>query len=227
MSIELNHKQALAAAVISLSAFVITPPAIAENFGLSLKASTLGAGVELSAGLGDNLNIRVGANYFKLNKTLEENGTNYDFDLKLNSFTALVDWHAFGGGFRITGGGVLDKNSLEGAAQASDFYDIGNQTFSQAEVGTLNGLINFRNISPYVGIGWGNMVSGDSNWTFTADLGVIFTGTPRVDLNSVGGTLSNNAIFLAEIAREEQNVADDIDFFKFYPVVSIGMSYRF
>ncbi|VAX04568.1 hypothetical protein MNBD_ALPHA03-975, partial [hydrothermal vent metagenome] len=224
---KLNHKQALAAAVISLSAFVITPPAIAENFGLSLKASTLGAGIELSAGLAENLNVRVGANYFKFAKTLEEDGTNYDFDLKLNSFTALVDWHVFSGGFRITGGGVLDKNSLEGVAQVSDFYDIGNQTFSQAEVGTLNGLINFRNISPYVGIGWGNMVSGDSNWVFTADLGVIFTGTPRVDLNSVGGTLSNNAVFLAEIAREEQNVANDLDFFKFYPVVSIGMSYRF
>jgi len=227
MSIKLNHKQVLAAAAVSLSTLSIAPAAMAENVALSLKASTLGIGLELSAGLAENLSVRVGANYFKLSKTLEEDGTDYDFDLKLNSFTALVDWHAFGGNFRITGGGILDKNSFEGAAQASDFYDIGNQSFTQAEVGTLNGLINFRDISPYVGIGWGSALSGDSNWAFTADLGVIFTGTPRVDLNSVGGTLSNNADFLAEIAREEQNVADDIDFFKFYPVVSIGMSYRF
>lgn len=225
MSIKLNHKKIITTALFLLSTSLCSSAAMATGVGVSLKASTLGVGLELSSGLSDNVNIRVGANYFKLSKTLEESGTDYDFDLKMKSFTALLDWHVFKGGFRLTAGAVLDKNRLDGVAQQSASYDIGDNIYSAAAVGTLSASVNFRNLSPYLGIGWGNAVKGDSNWTFVADLGVIFTGTPRVDIRS---SIANpSAALLADIAMEEQSVSDDIDFFKFYPVISIGMAYRF
>lgn len=223
----LSKKSVLLSSIFSLSTLITPQISVAESIGLSLKTSSLGIGLEVSAGLSEKVNVRLGANYFKFSKSLNQDGIDYDFDLKLNSYTALLDWHMFDSGFRLSGGAVLDKNRLDGNAKPGSSYSIGNDTFSAAEVGLLSGHINFRDISPYLGIGWGNVVQGDSNWTFTADLGVIFTGIPVVDLNSTGGSLSNNPDLLAEIVREEQNVSDDIGFFKYYPVVSVGMSYRF
>jgi len=220
-------KSILVSGLMALSALTAAQTSFAEGVGLSMKASTLGLGLELSGGLSEKVNMRLGVNYFKFSKELEKDGINYDFDLKLNSFTALMDWHMFDGGFRLTGGAILDKNKLDGNALPASAYNIGTDTFSAEEVGQLSGHVNFRDLSPYLGIGWGNAVRGDSNWTFTADLGVIFTGSANVDLLSTGGSLSNNPDFLAEIAREEQNVSDDIGFFKYYPVISLGMSYRF
>ncbi len=59
------------------------------------------------------------------------------------------------------------------------------------------------------------------------DLGVVFIGAANVDLTSTGGTLSNDANFLAEVVKEEADVRDDLDGFKLYPVVSLGFSYKF
>lgn len=205
----------------------VSGSAQAEGIAAGLKASSQGIGLEVTGALSEKVNVRVGANYFKLSKTLDKSGNEFDFDLKLKSFNALVDWHALGNGFRITGGAVVDKNYLDGQASPANSYDIGDMVFTSAEVGTLEGNIDFRDVSPYLGIGWGNPVAKDSGWTFMVDLGVVFTGRANVDLTSVGGTLSNDADFLVEIAKERNDVRDDLDSFRYYPVVSLGLSYKF
>jgi len=221
-------KKTTAAGLGSLMILITANTAVqAAGLAAGLKASSQGIGLELTGSVGERLNVRIGANYFKLGKTLDKSGNEYDFDLKLKSFNALADWHVFGNGFRLTGGAVIDKNTLDGQALDANSYDIGGMTFTSAEVGVLTGNINFRDVSPYMGIGWGNPLSKDSGWTFMADLGVVFTGTARVDLTSTGGTLSNDPAFLAEVAREENDVRDDLDGFKYYPVLSLGFSYRF
>lgn len=202
-------------------------PAYAEGLAIGAKASTQGTGVEVTASLSKRLNLRVGAQYFKFNRTFTKNGNSYNGKLKLKSFDALADWYIFGGSFRITGGAVVDRNTLDGIAAQSNSYNIGSQTFTSAEVGTLTGNIRFRKLSPYLGIGWGNPVAGDSNWTFMVDLGVIFTGTAKVSLSSSGGTFSNNPILLANIIKEENNIQNTLKFFKYYPVVSLGLAYKF
>ncbi len=221
-------KKTTAAGFGSLMILITANTALqAGGVAAGLKVSSQGIGLELTGSVSERLNLRIGANYFKLGKTLDKSGNKYDFDLKLKSFNALADWHVLGNGFRLTGGAVMDKNTLDGQALDANSYDIGGMTFTSAEVGTLTGNIRFRDVSPYVGIGWGNPLSRDSGWTFMADLGVVFTGTARVDLTSAGGTLSNDPAFLVEVAREENDVRDDLDGFKYYPVVSLGFSYRF
>ena len=59
------------------------------------------------------------------------------------------------------------------------------------------------------------------------DLGVVFQGEPEVNLQSVGGSFSDNPLLIAEVEREEQELQDDADEFDLYPVISLGLSYRF
>ena len=201
-------------------------PANAES-SAALRAGTQGLGVELAAGMSDNLALRIGFNYFQLNRNMTESDIEYDLDLELKSVNLLVDLHPFDNGFRITAGGVWDKNRLDGQAVEAATYSIGNQTYTREQVGTLAGNIDFRDISPYVGIGFGHNVRKESGWNFTADIGVVFTGSPRVSLSSTGGTLSDNPTLLENIQREQDNVAEEIDFFRYYPVVSVGLTYTF
>lgn len=198
-----------------------------DGVAAGVRVSSQGFGLELVGSLTERLNVRAGANYFTLSKSLTKSGNEFDFDLKLKSFNALLDWHVFGGSFRISGGGVIDKNFLDGVASDANTYDIGDMVFTIDEVGTLRGEIDYRDLSPYVGVGWGNPLAKDSGWTFMVDLGVVFIGAANVDLTSTGGTLSNDANFLAEVVKEEADVRDDLDDFKLYPVVFLGFSYKF
>lgn len=205
----------------------ISGPVYASGVAFGLKASSQGLGVELTGSLAERLNIRAGAHYFKFGQKLSKGGNEYDFDLKLKSFSALADWHVFGGAFRITGGAVLDKNNLDGDAITSNGFNIGDMVFTSEEVGILTGNVHFREVSPYLGIGWGNPVAKDSGWTFMVDLGVMFAGTAKVDLSSVGGTLSDQPLFLTELRKEEDNVRGELNNFKYYPVISLGLSRKF
>ena len=106
-------------------------------------------------------------------------------------------------------------------------FDIGDRTFTVAEVGTLTGDLGFNEVAPYAGIGWGNAVSKDGRWAFMVDVGVLFQGRPDVALASTGGTLSDDPLRTDELRREEANLEDDLGLFRFYPVISLGIAYRF
>ena len=121
----------------------------------------------------------------------------------------------------------MNNNKIDLKAEAATSYDIGGQTYTPAQVGTLTGKLDFRKISPYLGLGWGNAVGTDKKWGLALDLGLVLSGSPNVDLSTTGGLLTSDAAFQADLAREEAQLKDDISFFKYYPALSIGVSYRF
>jgi len=196
---------------------------------LGLKVGTLGAGLELTIEATDQVNVRFGGNYFKLNKQIDIEGNDYDLDVSLHSYSALADWFVSDGSFRITAGVFINKNGLTGKALARNSYEIDNTIYTSTEVGILTAKVKFRSFSPYLGIGWGNPLADDSNLSFMFDLGVVFAGKPRLDITSKGGTLSNNSILLADIVQAEQAFRDtgEVNYLKFYPVISVGLNYRF
>ncbi|MCP5382362.1 MAG: hypothetical protein H6912_08320 [Kordiimonadaceae bacterium] len=196
---------------------------------LGLKVGTLGAGVELTMEAVENVNLRFGANYFKLSRQINVEDNDYDMDLKLNSYTAFADWFITDSSFRITAGAFVNENGLTGTSLPSNTYDIGDNTYTSADVGILTAKVDFTSVAPYVGIGWGNPLADDSDWSFMVDLGVVFAGKPRLDINSTGGLLSNDPLLQADIAQAEQDFrdTDEIKYLRYYPVISVGLNYRF
>jgi hypothetical protein len=66
----------------------------------------------------------------------------------------------------------------------------------------------------------------DKKWGFYCDFGVAFTESPDVSL-AANGTLAANPAFQANLAQERQKIEDDLEPFEFYPVLSLGIFYRF
>lgn len=211
---------------VGLSTSVFAAPG---DMAAGLKAGTLGLGAEITFEAADRFNIRVGGNYFKVSTEVDVEGNDYDLDLKLNSFTAIGDWFITDSPFRLSAGLVINGNGLSGTALSSNTYEINDTTYTSAEIGALTADVDFKSVAPYLGIGWGNPLVDDSNWSFAVDLGVIFAGKPTLDITSTGGTLSDDQMLLDDIAQAEQDFkdTDEIKYLKIYPVLSIGLNYRF
>jgi hypothetical protein len=211
----------------------------AADFAFGAKLSTLGAGLELSTPLSERLNARAGVNYFQYDTSVTESGIDYDADLKLRSISAMLDWHPMRGGFRLTAGILGNGNKLSLIASGEDDYTIGDATY-RGDL-RLDGNVDFRSAAPYLGLGWGNVFGKGGAWSFTADAGVVLQGKPRPTLAASGTAqrlengvpvgpvidVADDPLFQQELAREEQNLRDELDRFQYYPVLSIGLAYRF
>jgi hypothetical protein len=93
-------------------------------------------------------------------------------------------------------------------------------------VGALSGKVDFDDIAPYVGIGWDTTFGKDNCFGLVFELGVLYQGSPDVNLVS-SGPIASDPTFQAELAKETAALQDDLDEYKFYPVVAVGLSYRF
>jgi hypothetical protein len=200
----------------------------AGSVAAGAKIGTLGAGADLSLQLASSLNARLGIQGLSYNTDRTESEIDYDADLKLFSGLVTADWFPFQNGFRISPGLLANGNELDlnGRPRAGTTYEINGITYDADQVGSLNGNVDFNSLAPYLGVGWGNPFGAGGNWSFSFDLGVVFQGSPNVSL-TVNGDLASNEDFLANLEAERRDLEDDLDDFKYYPVVSIGITYRF
>lgn len=218
---------AIAAAVL-LTGFAGTCYADRGDVAIAAKAGTLGAGLEGTVGITKTVNARLGFNYFSLDHDETESNVEYEFELELMTFSILLDWHPFNNGFRLSAGAFYNGNEFDATGKpTAGNYTIDDTTYTAAEVGTLTGQIDFNSFAPYIGIGYGNAVGKDKKLSFVFDLGVMFQGSPDVTVRSTGGALSSDAAFLAELENERRQLESEIEDFEYYPVIFLGLSYKF
>ena len=80
-------------------------------------------------------------------------------------------------------------------------------------------------IAPYFGIGYGESAYSDDGLSVSFDLGVMYTGSPKVSLTA-DGLLASDSTFMSDLDEEEKNISSS-SYFKVYPVISIGITYKF
>jgi hypothetical protein len=215
-----------------LTALLFTGPAAIAETAIALRGGTLGVGLDVDFGLTETLTLRVGYSLLDYDETVNDSDVRYDGDLKLRNATALLDWHALGGGFRFSFGavGVGTKVDVVGRPTGGT-YEIGDDVFTAAQVGSLRGEIEFGNsVAPYVGIGWGNTVDAAERITVVFDVGAIYAGTPDVKLTALCGAgvpVATCNRLAAAVQEEEDEIADEASIYEWYPVISIGFAVRF
>ena len=57
---------------------------------------------------------------------------------------------------------------------------------------------------------------------FICDIGVIYHGTPHVSFTATG-----TGIDPADVEEEKKKLKDNIEDFRFYPVITLGLIYKF
>lgn len=210
-------------AALALSAGAASAQAIA----VGANAGTTGVGFEAQLKLGPVFVLR--ASVDQLDHDIDEtyDGIDYSGAFAFDTVGGFVDVHPFGNGFLISGGAYLGDRDISLGATPTTPVDIGGVTYSPSQVGTLSGTIKLQDAAPFVGLGWDDTFTRRGPWGFRALAGVAFSNTPEVALSSSGGSLSNNVTFQDRLDDEAREIQDDVEGYGLFPVVQVGLNYRF
>ncbi|MEW5878841.1 MAG: hypothetical protein AB1761_00185 [Pseudomonadota bacterium] len=219
-----TRKGAALAALLVL----VAAPVAAQT--IAVKGGTTGLGAELAWPVTDRFAARLWANGGSLSRDMTESGIRYDAKLKFGTALALADLHPFAGRFRISAGVAYNDNRFDFTGRGDgSTIEINGVPYNSADVGTLDGHVRFDKTSPYLGIGWASAPRGAAGFGAAIDLGVMFQ-KPRASLTGTCGPSLPAPVcaqLQSDLRAEEVQFRDAVDDFKAYPVVSIGLSYRF
>jgi hypothetical protein len=218
-------------ATFGLVAGMLLATSVQAQVGVTTDIGTTGFGVRLSVPVQENLNARIGFNYLNYSYSDNTRDVDYDLKLKLQSLEALLDWFPMQSEFRISAGLVYNDNQVNatGRSNSNGNYTFNGNTYNASNAGRIDGNIDFRKVAPYLGIGWGNALATNKGWGFSSDLGVLFQGSPNTSLTNSGCTLPGGECgnLRRDVSAENARLRDEADSFKFYPVVRVGVSYKF
>jgi hypothetical protein len=212
----------------ALAALVLTAGAAsAQNFSIGAQAGTTGLGVEARYKLSDRFVLRGALDTFKYDVDVEGDDIDYDGEIDFGTAGAFVDYHPGGGSFFLSAGAYLGKReiSISGRGQPGTTVEVGDEVYDADDVGTITGTADFGDLAPFLGLGWNTSFTSDGAIGFKFLVGAAFGDDADVRLARSGGVASPEID--AELAREEQELQDEVDGVGIYPVVQIGVSYRF
>jgi hypothetical protein len=229
----MSRVRSLVGGLIALCTLIGVTQVADAAVGMGVRAGTLGYDVDFDVSLVPTLSLRLAYNGLNYNHSVNDTGVRYDGKLKISSFSTLLDWHLLPGGFRLSAGAVASgpKIDVVGTPSGSGTYQIGDNTYTAAQVGSLQGQIKIGNsVAPYVGVGWGNVPKGTLPVTFLFDVGAIYGGTPKVSLMATcnaGIPPAQCTQLQNDVGVEIRKLEDNVSAIKWYPVVSIGIGIRF
>src|SRR5579863_3038411 len=164
----------------------------AGRFGIGVKGSLLGGGVEVAARVTHHTNVRAGFNMISYSRTFNKDGIAYQGELGFKTVEAHYDIFPFAGRFHISPGVLAyigDPITASLKVPAGQSFSLGGQQFfsdSTTPV-TGNGKIDFNRVAPTITAGWGNLVSRDSkHFSVPFEIGAAFQGAPKATLNLAG-----------------------------------------
>lgn len=198
---------------------------------VGVKAGTLGLGAEATIGLSDTANLRLGVNRASIDLSgvveradKDQNVEDVDITLELSTVAALLDWHCFESGFRLTGGAMLNNNEGNLTADVAKRVELGDASYI---VSSLDGTVSFGEVAPYFGIGYGNAVDKSGRLSFALDFGVLLQGSPEVEMTATASNPSLQNALNADLEKESRKIEEDTEGITVYPVISLGFALRF
>jgi len=210
------------------------------RFGAEVTVSTLGIGIQGATAVTSRSNVRAGFNAFNYSTDFSKDGINYASELSLRSFEVLYDQYLFGG-FHISPG-LMAYNGNRGTATASvpggQSFSLGGASYVSSAVSPVagTGVLDTRKVEPMVLIGVGNLLPRNMrHFTVNVEGGVVFQGAPKAVLNLHGTAcvgavcqdVASTQAIQANVQAEQTKINNSVNFFQYYPVISVGFGYKF
>lgn len=217
---------------LTLAAFaVLASGSAAADFGVGVKAGTLGIGFE---GRWSPpvpwFDIRAGIHSYDYDDSQGYAGIEYDATLSLDNYFVTGNFKFPLSPFRFTIGAFSNGNELNMISQDTlgmDFVINGN-SFSSADVGALRSTTSFGSTAPYAGVGFDFELFGKAG--LNLDFGVLWQGEPTVTLEATGldsAPAPIQALLVPAIEAERLELEDEMSNLKAWPVISLSFVYNF
>jgi len=193
-----------------------------DTVSVGVQGSTAGFGPEIAYSVSPSFTLRGVGNFLSYDHDATLAGIDYGIDLDFASAGGFLDYHPLRNGFHLSVGALYNGNEADLSASAPPGTSIGGSP-PLPSTAELVGNVSVDEFSPYVGLGYDSTFTSRSNWTFTVRAGVMYQANPSVVLGQTSGPTIPPGFLDAEAAAIE----DDLRLLEFFPVVSVGMNYRF
>jgi hypothetical protein len=228
----------------------VTAPKPFSRLALGGGVSLMGVNMQAAVNANRYINLRGTGNF--LNYTVNNIGVDgFNITGKLNYATggASVDFYPFPNhGFRLSPGALFyNQNDVAAdvTATGGTSFTLNGQTYYSSATNPVKGTgsVGLHTNSPTFTMttGWGNMISRrGGHWSFPFELGAAMIGAPAVDLKLTSGQVCTDSagtlgcvdvVGNTELDKNLQaqivKYKNDLDPFRFYPIVSFGVSYNF
>ena len=211
-----------------------------RTYAFGFKADTLGLGFEIATPLALRINLRSSINFFAFTDPFSIDGVNYDARLHLKSSETVLDIFP-GHGLHISPGILYFKSSMSAPANVGpgQTFVLGSQTFLNSVDDPVSGsstVVYPRTFAPMLLIGYGNIIPRSGrHLSVPFEFGVAYTGAPKISvaLNGTACTtdgcvnFTQNAQAQTFLKQEVYNLNEDLKRYPVFPIVSLGLAYRF
>jgi hypothetical protein len=212
---------------LSATLWVLTTNVDAQE--IFVQAGTQGPGIGGAIAVTQMMGLRADFNAISLHHDFTISGIRYKDDLDLRQgglYLDLFPLHATG--FRITAGVHFNDDHLTGTSVPTN----GTYVFNGKQYPALPGEYavaeaRYPRVMPYFGIGYGHHPQA-KGFGFIADVGVAY-GIPEVSYTLSPTLIQRTGPAMSQqIASEGLNeLRSKVSPYRWYPVVQIGVSYRF
>jgi hypothetical protein len=213
-----------------------------SHVGIGIKFSTLGAGIEAAVPLTGKLNLRGGFNIFRYGRGITNNGINYNGNLHFQSGEAHLDWFPFSG-FHVSPGLLFyngNNVTATAAVPGGQTFSLGGTQYESDPAAPVSGTgtLDFVKVSPSIMVGVGNLIPRNGrHYSFLFEVGGAYQGSARVALNFAGNvcdptgticrSIASDPTVQANIQAQQLKIKNDINPYRFFPVLSFGVGFNF
>jgi len=200
-----------------------------SSFSVIYKLGTLGLGLDFEYMFNSTYGARVNLNGFSYRISgVDLSDNEYSFEGKLESSGLIFDYHPWQNAFRLSSGVYRNKSEISGVVKpTSGEINIGDRTYPALQVGSIDTVIDVNDVNPYLGVGFSS--TSKDGWHFIADIGALYLGTPKATLNAraAEGFEGLQTILDNEAKIEEEDINKEIEKYKWYPVLSVGVQFKY
>ena len=202
----------------------------ASSWFVAPQASTLGFSAQAGYRSDSDFGVRTAWNQFEFDRTFKIGRVQYDADIQLKSMGLLFDYYPWKSGIHLTGGLYHNRNEVSGTGTINGETPmrIGNRIIQVdgRKLGKSTMSVSYAPVAPYVGIGYHNVTK--TGFSFTADVGVLYQGRARVELEPPEHLRHSKSQRVRDgIAQQKQEIEKRANKARLLPVASIGVAYTF
>lgn len=212
------------------------------HVAVGLTAGASGIGGQFAVELSRSTNLRFAGNGYSYDRTIFADGVTYAGNLKFRSATANLDWYPMHGEVRISPGITLyNGNAIDATALVPGghpFFLNGNGYISSpTDPVHGSGHLSFGSkVAPNFTIGVGNMIPrSNRRFSMPFEVGFQYISQMHVQLHLQGtacnelgcADVGSNPAVQAQVQQEQEELNRDLYPFRFYPILSLGVAYKF
>ncbi|MGB7265553.1 MAG: hypothetical protein WBC92_08570 [Terracidiphilus sp.] len=212
--------------------------------------SAMGINMQAAVNANRYMNLRGTGNFYNYTvNNLSVNGLNLNGKLNMASAGASVDFYPFPyHGFRISPGVLFyNQNQVTASvvAPGGTSFTLDGYTYYSSQANPVTGagsvLLNKQNPAFTITTGWGNMISRrGGHFSVPFEIGAAMIGSPTVNMALTSGQVCanpqgtvgcqnvvGNSQINSNLAAQVAKYQNDLNPFRFYPIVSVGVAYNF